>query len=140
MNESDKRASFKNFHVKRVEMYGDFMVLFCKSITQVKQGRNIKGLKDRMIQEMAIKIREFNARASVLASDEVLLSLNEHDRISREALVTGNMMPVLAHFTDVCLKMRQDINPGTKITKIDILKTIVTDVDEQPELVKLITQ
>ena len=125
---------------ERIRIYAEFMVDFYQGIGKgVDARRAKKPANDRIIMEWARRIRMFNAKCTMIASDAVVKALIEYDKVCREALLTQDMPVVLAQFTKVALVMRKDLNPETKVTGLEILRTIVTDVDNQPRLLELLS-
>lgn len=125
---------------ERVRIYAEFMVDFYQGLGKaVDAGRAKKPANDRIIMEWAKRIRMFNARCAIMGSDTVVKALIEYDKVCRAALLTQDMPVVLAQFAKVAIIMRKDLNPETKVTPSEILRTIVTDMDNQPRLLELLS-
>ena len=124
---------------ERIKIYAEFMVDFYEGLGKaVATGRGKKQADNRISLEWAKRIRMFNAKCAVIASDVVVKALIEYDKVAREAMLTQDMAIVLAQFAKTAVIMRKDLNPETKITGLEILRTIVTDLDNQPQLLELL--
>jgi len=123
---------------ERIKIYAEFMVDFYKGIGQsvLARRKGIKNANDRFIMEWARKIREFNAKCSMIASDDVVRGLIEYDKIGRDAMLSQDMPAVLGQFAKIAMMMRKDLNPETKVTAEEILRTIVVDLDKHPGLLQ----
>jgi len=125
---------------ERIRIYAEFMVDFYQGLGKaIATSRTKKQADDRVIAEWAKRIRMFNAKCTMIASDTVVKALLEYDKVCRAALLTQDMPIVLAQFAKVGMTMRKDLNPETKLTGADILGTIVTDLDSQPRLLELLS-
>ena len=123
---------------ERIKIYAEFMVDFYQGLgNAIAVGRK-KQADNRIILEWAKRIRMFNAKCAIIASDVVVKALIEYDKVAREAMLTQDMAIVLAQFAKTAVIMRKDLNPETKITGLEILRTIVTDLDNQPQLLELL--
>jgi len=125
--------------VERIRIYVEFMVDFYQGLSNAIIAGRKKQVDKRIIDEWAKRIRMFNAKCTMIASDVVIKALIEYDKIAREALLAQDMSIVLAQFAKVAVVMRKDLNPETKITELEILRTIVKDVDQQPRLLELLS-
>jgi len=124
---------------ERIKIYAEFMVDFYQGLGQAIMAGRKKQADNRVILEWAKRIRMFNARCTMVASDAVVKALIEYDKVAREAMLAQDMAVVLAQFAKVAVVMRKDLNPETKVTGLEILRTIVTDVDRQPRLLELLS-
>lgn len=124
---------------ERIKIYAEFMVDFYQGLGKAITAGRKKQADNRVILEWAKRIREFNARCTMVASDVVVKALIEYDKVAREAMLSQDMPIVLAQFAKVAVIMRKDLNPETKVTGLEILRTIVTDVDNQPRLLELLS-
>ena len=125
---------------ERIKIYAEFMVDFYQGLGKaIAVGRSKKQPDQRLIMEWAKRIRMFNAKCTMIASDVVVKALIEYDKVAREAILTQDMPIVLAQFAKVGMIMRKDLNPETKLVAADILRTIVTDLDSQPRLIELLS-
>lgn len=89
-------------------------------------------------QELLQQLTGFYLEISMIGSDIVVQKLNHFQETSRTAMRTKDMMPVLAEFGKVCLEMRKDLDPDTKLTAEDILRTFIVDLDTQPQLLEML--
>jgi len=124
---------------ERIKIYAEFMVDFYQGLGKAVIAGRKKQADNRVILEWAKRIRMFNARCTMIASDTVVKALIEYDKVAREAMLAQDMAVVLAQFAKVAVIMRKDLNPESKITGLEILRTIVTDVDNQPRLLELLS-
>ncbi|GAJ13367.1 unnamed protein product [marine sediment metagenome] len=124
---------------ERIRAYAEFMVDFYQGLGKAIVAGRKKQADQRVILEWAKRIRMFNARCTMIASDDVIKALIEYDKVAREAMLSQDMPIVLAQFAKVAVIMRKDLNPGTLVTELEILRTIVTDVDSQPRLLELLS-
>ena len=123
---------------ERIRIYAEFMVDFYQGLGKAIAAGRKKQADQRVILEWAKRIRMFNAKCTMIASDAVVKALIEYDKVAREAMLSQDMPIVLAQFAKVAMIMRKDLNPGTLVTELEILRTIVTDVDNQPRLLELL--
>ena len=124
---------------ERIKIYEEFMVDFYQGLGQAIAAGRKKQTDNRVILEWAKRIRIFNAKCAMIGSDVVVRALIEYDKVAREAMLAQDMSIVLAQFAKVVVIMRKDLNPETKITGLEVLRTIVTDVDRQPKLLELLS-
>ena len=124
---------------ERIKIYEEFMVDFYQGLGNAIAAGRKKQADNRVILEWAKRIRMFNAKCSMVGSDVVVRALIEYDKVAREAMLAQDMSIVLAQFAKVVVIMRKDLNPETKITGLEVLRTIVTDVDRQPRLLELLS-
>lgn len=124
---------------ERIRIYAEFMVDFYQGLGKAIAAGRKKQADPRIILEWAKRIRMFNAKCTMIASDDVVKALIEYDKVAREALAVKDMPVILAQFAKVAVIMRKDLNPGTLVTPLEILRTIVTDVDNQPQLLELLS-
>ncbi len=131
-----------SLEVEKSKLYCEFMVDFYRSIgTSIAETRKGKKEPDkRFILEWARRIREFNARCTMVASDAVIQALIEYNKIGQDADRSGSMAVILVHFAKITVLMRKDLDPNTKITEEDILRTLVVDIDEHPDLLEALNK
>ena len=129
----------ESLQVERIKIYEEFMVDFYQGLSNAIVAGRKKQADRRIVDEWAKRIRMFNAKCAVIASDSVVKALIEYDKIAREAMLVQDMAIVLAQFAKVAVIMRKDLNPGSIITGLEILRTIITDVDSQPKLLELLS-
>ena len=127
---------------EKVKVYMDFMVDFYRSVgTAIVASRKGKKQADeRFILDWARRIREFNARCTMVASDGVIKALIEYNKIGQDPALSGNMSTVLVHFAKITVLMRKDLDPNTKMTEESILRTLVQDIDAYPDLLQALNK
>lgn len=91
-------------------------------------------------QELLSRLTGFYLEVSMIGSDIVVKKLNHFQETSRKAMGTKDMFPVLAEFGKVCLEMRKELNPATKLTAEDVLRTFIVDLDTQPRLLEMLRE
>ncbi|GAI33758.1 unnamed protein product [marine sediment metagenome] len=134
MSALDKLDALESFQARRASLYTGFISSWGKVLAT-------RQLDPRKIpQELVQQLTGFYLQTSMVGSDLVVKKLNEFQEISRVAMKTKNMMPVLVAFGKVCLEMRKELNPATKLTAEDILRTFIVDLDTQPQLLELLRQ
>ena len=128
----DKLDALESLQARRASLYTGFISSWGKILaTRRPDPRKIP-------QELVQQLTGFYLQTAMIGSDLVVKKLNEFQEISRVGMQTKNMMPVLAGFGGVCLEMRKELNPATKLTAEDILRTFIVDLDTQPQLFELL--
>jgi len=134
MSTFERIDSLESLQTKRANLYTSFISSWGKVLAT-------RRLDPRKIpQELVKQLTGFYLQTSMIGSDLVVKKLNEFQEISRVAMKTKDMMSVLAAFGGVCLEMRKELNPATKLTAEDILRTFIVDLDTQPQLLELLRQ
>lgn len=132
MTALDKLDALESLQARRASLYIGFISSWNKVFPFGRS--DPRKIPQGLVQEL----NRFYVETSMVGSDLVVKKLNEFQEISRVAMKTKNMMPVLAAFAGVCLEMRKELNPATKLTGEDILRTFIIDLDTQPQLLELL--
>lgn len=132
MSALDKLDALESFQARRASLYTGFIASWGKVLATGRSDPR------RIPQELVQQLTGFYLQTAMIGSDLVVKKLNEFQEISRVAMKTKEMMPVLAAFAGVCLEMRKELNPATKLTGEDILRTFIVDLDTQPQLLELL--
>lgn len=129
MNNSEKSDLLENLREKRISVYSNFMKDFGQSIVTKKVN----------VQELT----KFNMEIALVSGDLVLKNFLIWQELQRKYLKTKrgeDLFPVLAQFGKICLEMRRELDPQTKLGIKDVLRSFIRDLDTSPQLLQLIDE
>jgi len=134
MNTFGRLDDLESLQAKRASLYTNFISSWGKILAT--------GIKDpqKVPKELVQQLTGFYLQIVMIGSDLVVKEINAFQEVSRTAMKTQKMMPVLASFGKVCLEMRKELSPATKLTTEDVLRTFIVDLDTQPQLLELLRQ
>ena len=127
MSSPEKSDPLESLREKRISVYSDFMKDFGRSIVTKKV--DAQGLA------------KFNMEIALVGGDPVLknfLIWQDQQRKYLETKREEDLFPIFAQFGKVCLEMRRELNPSTKLGIKDVLRSFVRDLDTSPRLLKLV--
>lgn len=130
-------ASMESLQTKRARLYTDFMLVWAKSFERGKLKSKALARPD---PELARELNQIYMQITLVGSDLVIESINELQNIATKVAGTRDLFPLMAQFGRVCLEMRKELNPGSQLTELDILRIFIQDIDAQPRLKELLSK
>lgn len=135
MSTFDKFDALESLQPRRASLYSNFMLVWAKSF---ERGKLKSKALTRPDSELARELNHLYMQISLVGSDLVVGSINQLQNLAAKVTETGDPFPLMAQFGRVCLEMRKELNPGSKLTVLDILRIFIRDIDAQPRLLELL--
>lgn len=135
MSDFPNLGSMEVLQTRRARLYSDFMLLWAKSFELGKlRSKNLT----RPGSELTRELSRLYMQISLVGSDLVVGSINQLQNLAAKVEETKDPFPLMAQFGRVCLEMRKELNPATKLKEVDILRIFIRDIDTQPRLLGLL--